>query len=62
MLFYLFIFFQFFLAKVPSADCVPYLIAEPPTPLFTIRNHDSEGHELRVEVFDSENNSVLDET
>jgi len=34
----------------------------PPTPLFTARNHDTEVHELRVEVFDSENNSVLDET
>ncbi len=41
---------------------IPYFIAGPPTPLFTARNHDSEGHELRVEVFDSENNSVLDET
>ncbi|MCQ1535067.1 hypothetical protein FTO70_05065 [Methanosarcina sp. KYL-1] len=41
---------------------LPYLIAGPPTPLFTARNHDTEVHELRVEVFDSENNSVLDET
>lgn len=41
---------------------VPYLIAGPPTPLFTARNHDNEGHELRVEVFGSENNSVLDKT
>ncbi|KKG07500.1 hypothetical protein EO95_14050 [Methanosarcina sp. 1.H.T.1A.1] len=41
---------------------VPYLIAGPPTPLFTVRNHDNEGHELRVEIYDSENNSVLDET
>ncbi len=41
---------------------IPYFIAGPPTPLFTARNHDSEVHELRVEVFDSGNNSVLDET
>lgn len=41
---------------------IPYFIAGPPTPLFTARNHDSEVHELRVGVFDSGNNSVLDET
>lgn len=41
---------------------IPYFLAGPPTPLYTVRNHDVETHELRVEVFDSENNSVLDET
>lgn len=41
---------------------VPYLIAGPPAPLFTARNYDNEGHELRVEVFDSENYSVLNRT
>lgn len=41
---------------------VPYLIAGPPTPLFSVRNHDAGVHELRVEIFDSKNNSVIDET
>lgn len=41
---------------------VPYLIAGPPTPLFSVRNHDVVVHELRVEVYDSKNNSVLDKT
>ncbi|WP_235283720.1 hypothetical protein [Methanosarcina sp. 2.H.T.1A.3] len=41
---------------------VPYLIAGPPTPLFSIRNHDVGVHELRVEVYDSKNSSMLDET
>jgi len=27
---------------------IPYLIAGPPTSLFSIRNHDIEIHELRV--------------
>lgn len=40
----------------------PYYIVGPPTPLFYIRNMDDGVHELRVEVFDSDNNSVLDET
>ena len=40
----------------------PYYIVGPPTPLFYIRNMDEGAHELRVEVFDSENNSVLNET
>jgi len=41
---------------------IPYFIAGSPTPLFSIRNHDVGVHELRVEVFDSKNNSVLDKT
>lgn len=42
---------------------VPYLIAGPPTPLFSVRNHDAEVHELRVEIYDSKNNhSILDKT
>jgi hypothetical protein len=41
---------------------VPYLIAGPPTPLFSVRNHDVGVHEIRVEIYDSENNSVLDKT
>lgn len=41
---------------------VPYLIAGPPTPLFSIRNHDIGVHELRVEIHDSKNNSVFDKT
>lgn len=41
---------------------VPYLIAGPPTPLFSVRNHDAEVHELRVEIYDSKNNSVLNKT
>jgi hypothetical protein len=41
---------------------VPYLIAGPPTPLFSIRNHDVEVHELRAEIYDSKNNSVLNKT
>ena len=40
----------------------PYLIVGPPSPLFTAINHETEVHELRVEVFDSGNDSVLDET
>jgi len=40
----------------------PYYIVGLPTPLFYIRNMDEGAHELRVEVFDSENNSVLNET
>ena len=40
----------------------PYLIAGPPTPLFHVRNHDVGAHELRVEIYDLENNSVLDKT
>lgn len=39
---------------------VPYLIVGPPTPLFHVQNHDVEVHELRVEIYDSKNNSVLD--
>lgn len=38
-----------------------YLIAGPPTSLFSIRNHDAGVHELRVEIYDSKNNSVLNE-
>ncbi|AAM07815.1 TPA: hypothetical protein HA338_01995 [Methanosarcina acetivorans] len=41
---------------------IPYLIAGPPTPLFHVRNHDTGVHELRVEIYDLENNSVLDKT
>jgi hypothetical protein len=41
---------------------VPYLLVGPPTPLFSVRNHDAGVHELRAEIFDSKNNSVLDET
>ncbi|HOW14157.1 hypothetical protein [Methanosarcina sp.] len=41
---------------------VPYIIAGPPTPLFSVRNHDVEVHELRVEIYDSKNNSILDKT
>jgi len=41
---------------------IPYLIAGPPTPFFHIRNHDAGAHELRVEIYDLENNSVLDKT
>ncbi|HII80347.1 MAG TPA: hypothetical protein HA261_08135 [Methanosarcina sp.] len=41
---------------------VPYLIVGPPTPLFSVRNHDVGVHELRVEIHDSKNNSVLDKT
>ena len=41
---------------------IPYLIAGPPTPLFSIRNHDIGVHELRVEIHDSKNNSVFDKT
>jgi len=37
----------------------PYYIVGLPTPLFYIRNMDEGAHELRVEVFDSENNSVF---
>lgn len=40
----------------------PYIIAGPPTPFFSIRNHDDKGHELRVEIYDSKNNSVFNET
>lgn len=41
---------------------VPYLIVGPPTPLFSVRNHDIGVHELRVEIYDSKNNSVFDKT
>jgi hypothetical protein len=41
---------------------VPYLIVGPPTPLFYVRNHDVGAHELRVEIYDLKNNSVLDKT
>jgi len=41
---------------------IPYLIAGPPTPLFHVRNHDAGVHELRVEIYDLENNSLLDKT
>lgn len=41
---------------------VPYLIAGPPTPLFSVRNHEVGVHELRVEIYDSKNNSILDKT
>ncbi|WP_229390600.1 hypothetical protein [Methanosarcina sp. DH2] len=41
---------------------VPYLIAGPPTPLFHVQNHDVGVHELRIEIYDSKNSSVLDET
>jgi hypothetical protein len=41
---------------------VPYLLVGPPAPLFSVRNHDAGVHELRAEIFDSKNNSVLDET
>jgi hypothetical protein len=42
---------------------VPFLIAGPPTPLFSVRNHDVGVHELRVEIYDSKNNhSILDKT
>jgi hypothetical protein len=40
---------------------VPYVLAGPPTPLFISRNYDTGEHELRVEVFDSKNNSVLED-
>ncbi|MDY9928096.1 hypothetical protein [Methanosarcina sp.] len=41
---------------------VPYLIAGPPTSLFHVQNHDVGVHELRIEIYDSKNSSVLDET
>lgn len=41
---------------------VPYILVGPPTPLFYVRNHDVGVHELRVEVCDSKNNSILDKT
>ncbi|HII02980.1 TPA: hypothetical protein HA351_15450 [Methanosarcinaceae archaeon] len=40
----------------------PYLIVGPPSPLFTAINYETEVHDIRVEVFDSGNDSVLDET
>jgi len=40
---------------------VPYLLVGPPTPIFSVRNHDAGVHELRVEIFNSKNNSVFDE-
>jgi hypothetical protein len=41
---------------------VPYILVGPPTPLFYVRNHDVGVHELRVEVCDLKNNSILDKT
>lgn len=41
---------------------LPYVIAGPPTPLFTVQNKDIGNHELRVEIFDSENNLVIERT
>ncbi|WP_440953833.1 hypothetical protein ACSAZK_08980 [Methanosarcina sp. Mfa9] len=54
--------FVLILLLAVSFIVTPYLLVGPPSPLIYAHNLDEGTHELRVEVFDSENNSVLDET
>ncbi|MBN2487859.1 MAG: hypothetical protein JXA98_02390 [Methanosarcinaceae archaeon] len=41
---------------------IPLIFMGPPVPLFTVHNHDTTGHEVVVEVFDSNNESIIKET
>jgi len=41
---------------------IPFIFMGPPVPLFTVHNHDITNHEVIVEVFNSNNESIIKET
>lgn len=41
---------------------IPFIFGGSAAPLFVIHNHDDKSHEVTVEVFDQNNNSIINET
>ncbi|MDY9926836.1 hypothetical protein [Methanosarcina sp.] len=41
---------------------LPFMFRGPAAPLFIIHNHDVNGHEVAVEVFDQHNKSIINES